>query len=180
MLKRLFSRAPKSGVVDRIFARRRTGCLVLGRGFTVSAPRCCACGKNLSVPHPGGETFLLAAPMLEPGEHPSADSAGTWLFFGANVLVATVSPRLAAMLDSSVAFFGERILVAMVRMGMGAREPRLLCKPCGADVLSKVNPPSQQYYAWDWLAELEPRGRELGFPPRNRLAKGLRCLSIAG
>lgn len=179
-LKRILPRAPFYGVLARFFNRREAGCFVLGKGFRVSGPRCAICAADLDLPYRGSETFLLAAPMLEPKTDSSAAPANNWLFFGTKVLVAMVSSRLAALLERSVAFFGERILVAMAKRRGDAREPILFCKSCAANLLARVSPASAQYYAWDWLAELEPRGPEAGWQVRQKLAKVRRYLPIHG
>jgi hypothetical protein len=95
--------------------------------------------------------------MAESRTDGRTNGASTWLFFGSKVLVASVSSRLAPMLDASVTFFGEKVLVAMARTQNETQKPLLLCQDCGNSVLEKVNPPSQPLYRWDWLAELKPR-----------------------
>jgi len=133
----------------------------------LQTPRCVVCARELDLPDRDSESFLLAAPMANANVPARVNGASTWLFFGTKVLVAAVSTRLAPMLETSVAFFGEKVLVAMVRTRGGDRAPVVLCRNCGAIVLTKVNPPSRDYYGWDWLADLKPRKE----PPLARIRR---------
>jgi hypothetical protein len=127
------------------------------------------CGEPIHFPDQHSESFSLASPMLQAGRS-SYPNGMSWLFFGSKVLVATVNSKLAGLLNASVAFFGDRVLVGMARLGTRPRAPILFCKSCGTKVLARVNPPSQGYYGWDWVARLEPRRRELHFVPvRDKL-----------
>ncbi len=123
----------------------------------MQTPRCAVCAREFDLPDRDSESFLLAAPMANAKASAPVNGANTWLFFGTKVLVAAVSTRLAPMLDASVAFFGEKVLVAMARIRGRDRGPVVFCRNCGALVLSKVNPPSRDSYGWDWLADLKPR-----------------------
>jgi hypothetical protein len=169
-MRRFFSGAFEGRWLSRLFARR-AACFLLARGFKVSRPRCGVCARDLDLPDRSAETFLLAAPIAAFGSDVQLNGASNWLFFGTKVLVAAVSSHLSALLNMSVAFFGEKVVVAMARRGAGNREPLVLCKTCGAQVLARVYPASQQYYGWDWLAKLEPRPVRARYPVLQRLAR---------
>ncbi len=148
-------------MLARFFGKRTPECFLLGRGLELTLPRCGACGKDLDLPDPAGEAFLLAAPMSDLAENGDRN----WLFYGTKVLVAVVSARLAPLLNASVAMFGEKVLVAMARNRAGGRQAIVLCGNCAANVLARVNPPNRQHYVWDWLAEFKPRRSYSGAIP---------------
>ncbi len=154
-------------MLHRLVSRRPSECFLLGKGYRLQSPRCSLCARELDLPDRNSETFLLAAPMANAKPSIPVNGASTWLFFGTKVLVAAVSKRLAPMLDASVAFFGEKVLVAMARIHGADRGPLVFCRDCGASVLEKVNPPSRDFYGWDWLADLKPRKE----PPLARLRR---------
>jgi hypothetical protein len=178
-IKRFFRSAFEDGFLNRLFGHRAP-CLLLARGFKVSRPQCGVCARDLDLPNRSAETFLLAAPIAASAANAHVNGASNWLFFGTKVLVAAVSSHLAAVLSMSVAFFGEKVVVAMVRRGGGNLEPLVLCKTCGAQVLARVYPASQQYYGWDWLAKLEPRPLRARYPVLQRLARIRRFIPSPG
>jgi hypothetical protein len=155
--ERFLARGSGTGMLSRLFNRKPSPCFILGEGLRVETPLCCICGKDLDLPDRSGEAFMLAAPMANSRAPAPSNGAATWLFFGTKVLVAAVSARLAPLLEASVAFFGEKVLVVMAKIRGGSREPIVFCRGCGVNVLEKVNPPSRKYYLWDWLADLKPR-----------------------
>jgi hypothetical protein len=165
-------RAPADGLLAGLFGRRKPACFLLAGGIRVVEPRCAACGRELEMPRAHGDKFGLAVPILEPKTNSLHAGDGTWLFFGAKVLVADVNPQFAALLDRASAVIGEKVLVATPRSGDEHHRLFLFCARCGAQVLSKLNRDNERFYAWDWLAELEPRG----FSGRWSIGRTLRRL----
>lgn len=140
----------------RVFARRERY-FVLAGGFVLQQPRCSCCGREFDAPRRYGQKFRTALPILEPRIFSPRLASGARLFIGSTVLVAAVNRRLDDLLDSSVTFIGERVLVALAKLPQGIRVPYVLCRGCGGKVLSKATHVSGPYYKWDWLADLRPR-----------------------
>jgi hypothetical protein len=132
---------------------------VLAGGFVLRQPRCCCCGREFEAPRRSGQKFPIALPILEPRIFSPRLASGARLFVGSKVLIAAVNRRLDGLLDGSVAFIGEKVLVVLAMMPQGVRSPFVLCRSCGVNVLGKATNLKSQYYKWDWLADLRPRWR---------------------
>lgn len=142
---------------SRMFGRARARCFLLAGGFRLAELRCSCCGRDFKPPREHGERFRVALPIVDAGLLSPRLARGARVFVGSKVLVATVNQRLDGLVDSSIAFIGEQVLVVLAKVPEGFRAPYVFCRSCGRNVLDKAAFGGGPYYRWDWLAELRPR-----------------------
>lgn len=138
-------------------AFRAESCYLLGRGQVVTNPRCSACGLDFRSPRRFGERFRVALEVFEPPAPDHVSTSTTRLFVGRKVLVARVSSALQVLVERSISYVGPRVMVAVLAGEGSERVPALFCSHCADAIASHLNVSNQRYYAWDWLADFEPR-----------------------
>jgi hypothetical protein len=150
--------SPETRAFDGIAAAGRPySCYLLERGVVVQNPRCAACGKEFRPPRRCGERFRVALEVFEPPLPDRISPTTTRLFVGRRVLVARVAAALQPLIEKSISYVGPRVMVAVLA-GAGSRSvPALFCGQCADAIATHVNSSNQRYYAWDWLADFEPR-----------------------
>jgi hypothetical protein len=136
---------------------RETSCYLLERGAVVVNPRCAACGAEFRHPRRGGERFRIALEVFERPLPDRASNSTTRLFVGDKVLVARTASALQSLLNESIAYVGPRVMVAVLAGEGSSRVAALFCMRCAYVIAAHVNPTAERYYAWDWLADFEPR-----------------------
>jgi hypothetical protein len=132
-------------------------CYLLERGVVVVRPRCAACGIEFAQPRRFGERFRVALEVFEPPLPDRVSTSATRLFVGRKVLVARTASALQPIIDRSICYVGPRVMVAVLAGEGSSRVPALFCAQCGDAIASHLNPSNDRYYAWDWLADFEPR-----------------------
>jgi hypothetical protein len=101
--------------------------------------------------------FRTALPIVASEILPPRLARDVMVFVGTNVLVAAVNPSLGESVANSTTFISEKVLVATPSAPGGRRKLCVFCETCGINVMRKVSAASEQYYDWDWLADLRPR-----------------------
>lgn len=157
-LKRWLVAAPMVRAIDALpSAFRPDSCYLLARGQVVTNPRCSACGTAFRPPRRFGVRFRVALEVFEPPAPDHVSTSNTRLFVGRKVLVARVSSALQGLVSSSISYVGPRVMVAVLSSEGSERVPALFCAQCADSIASHLNVSNQRYYAWDWLADFEPR-----------------------
>jgi hypothetical protein len=136
---------------------RAVSCYLLERGAVVINPRCAACGAEFRHPRRGGERFRVALEVFEPPLRDRARGSTMRLFVGRKVLVARTASALQALVNKSISYVGPRVMAAVLAGEGSSRVAALFCTQCARAIAAHLNPTAERYYAWDWLADFEPR-----------------------
>jgi hypothetical protein len=132
-------------------------CYLLERGAVVVNPRCAACGTVFRPPRHGGERFRVALEVFEPPSPNRTSGSAIRLFVGRKVLVARTAIALQPLVNQSIAYVGPRVMAAVLAGEGSSRVAALFCTQCAQAIADHLNPAAERYYAWDWLADFEPR-----------------------
>jgi hypothetical protein len=136
---------------------RAVSCYLLERGAVVVNPRCAACGTEFRHPRYGGERFRVALEVFEPPLPDRARRSTLRLFVGRNILIARAASSLQPLVNRSIAYVGPRVMAAVLAGKGSSRIAALFCARCAQTIAAHLNPTAERYYAWDWLADFEPR-----------------------
>jgi hypothetical protein len=152
------AKLPVARAIDGVpSVSRAVSCYLLERGAVVVNPRCAACGTEFLHPRRGGERFRVALEVFEPPSPNRAARSTMRLFVGRKVLVARTAGALQPLVDQSIAWIGPRVMAAVLASEGSARIGALFCVQCAEAIAAHLNPTAERYYAWDWLADFEPR-----------------------
>ncbi len=132
-------------------------CCLLEHGAVVVNPRCAVCGTEFRHPRRGGERFRVALEVFEPPRPNRASGSSIRMFVGRKVLIARTASALQPLINQSIAYLGPRVMVAVLAAEGSSRVAALFCTQCAEAIAAHLNSTTERYYAWDWLADFEPR-----------------------
>ena len=127
---------------------------LLDLGLPSQTDSCARCGRHFADPAQSERKFVAALKVFDRRE---SSQPGLRMLLGSEVLIARTSPELSWRLEHSTTRIGDRVLVAIARVGDALRI-LLFCARCGAGLAPLVaGRGGDANYSWDWIVSFSRR-----------------------